>query len=146
MKRIISIISYLLLCINILNATGTAKETVSDSICINQEKIYTAVDEQPKFIDGDGALYKWLSENIRYPEAAVQNNIQGRVTTQFIVEKDGSIGEVKIVRGKNPELDAEAIRVIKSLPRFIPGKMNGQAVRVWYTLPVNFKIKQNNPN
>lgn len=105
------------------------------------EKIFTAVEEQPKFPGGDAELYKWLNKNIRYPEMAAQNNIQGRVTVQFVVEKDGSVGEVKIVRGKDPDLDKEAVRVVKSLPKFIPGKMNGQNVRVWYTLPINFKLQ-----
>ncbi len=105
------------------------------------EKIFTAVEEQPKFPGGDAELYKWLSKNIRYPEMAAQNNIQGRVTVQFVVEKNGSVGEVKVVRGKDPDLDKEAVRVVKSLPKFIPGKMNGQNVRVWYTLPINFKLQ-----
>lgn len=105
------------------------------------EKIFTAVEESPKFPGGDAELYKWLSKNIRYPEMAAQNNIQGRVTVQFVVEKDGSVGEVKVIRGKDPDLDKEAVRVVKSLPKFIPGKMNGQSVRVWYTLPISFKLQ-----
>lgn len=105
------------------------------------EKIFTAVEESPKFPGGEKEMYNWLSRNIRYPEMAQQNNIQGRVTVQFVVEKDGSIGEVKVVRGKDPDLDKEAVRVVKSMPKFIPGKMNGQAVRVWYTLPINFKLQ-----
>lgn len=105
------------------------------------EKIFTAVEESPKFPGGDAELYKWLSKNIRYPEMAAQNNIQGRVTVQFVVEKNGSVGEVKVVRGKDPDLDKEAVRVVKALPKFIPGKMNGQSVRVWYTLPINFKLQ-----
>ena len=105
------------------------------------EKIFTAVEESPKFPGGDAELYKWLSKNIRYPEMAAQNNIQGRVTVQFVAEKDGAVGEVKVVRGKDPDLDKEAVRVVKSLPKFIPGKMNGQSVRVWYTLPINFKLQ-----
>ncbi|MDE6118730.1 MAG: energy transducer TonB, partial [Muribaculaceae bacterium] len=85
-------------------------------------------------------LYEYLSKNIRYPEQAAQNDIQGRVTVQFVVEKDGSIGEVKVVRSKDPDLDKEAVRVVKSLPKFVPGKMNGQSVRVWFTLPITFKL------
>jgi protein TonB len=105
------------------------------------EKIFTAVEQAPKFPGGDAEMYKWLSNHIRYPEQAAQNNIQGRVTVQFVVEKDGSIGEVKVVRGKDPDLDKEAVRVVKSMPKFVPGKMNGQAVRVWFTLPINFKLQ-----
>lgn len=72
----------------------------------------------------------------------MENNIQGRVVVQFVVTKTGTIGEVKVIRGKDPDLDKEAIRVVKSLPKFIPGKMNGEVVNVWYTLPINFKITE----
>lgn len=102
--------------------------------------MFKVVEQQPQFPGGIEALYKFLNDHIRYPEQAAQNNIQGRVTVQFVVERDGSIGEVKVVRGKDPDLDKEAVRVVKSLPNFIPGKNNGQAVRVWYTLPINFRL------
>ena len=72
---------------------------------------------------------------------AMENNIQGRVVVQFVVTSTGKIGEVKVVRSKDPDLDKEAVRVVKSLPNFIPGKMNGQAVNVWYTLPITFKLQ-----
>lgn len=124
----------------------TVVREVRDEVVVEEkkpepEKIFTAVEESPKFPGGDAELYKWLNKNIRYPEMAAQNNIQGRVTVQFVVEKDGSIGEVKVVRGKDPDLDKEAVRVVKALPKFIPGKMNGQSVRVWYTLPIMFKLQ-----
>ncbi|MCM1310449.1 MAG: energy transducer TonB [Bacteroides sp.] len=124
----------------------TVVREIRDEVVVEEkkpepEKIFTAVEESPKFPGGDAELYKWLSKNIRYPEMAAQNNIQGRVTVQFVVEKDGSVGEVKVVRGKDPDLDKEAVRVVKSLPKFIPGKMNGQSVRVWYTLPIMFKLQ-----
>ncbi len=125
----------------------TVVREVRDEVVVEEkkapepEKIFTAVEESPKFPGGDAELYKWLSKNIRYPEMAAQNNIQGRVTVQFVVEKNGSVGEVKVVRGKDPDLDKEAVRVVKSLPKFIPGKMNGQSVRVWYTLPIMFKLQ-----
>lgn len=124
----------------------TVVREVRDEVVVEEkkpepEKIFTAVEESPKFPGGEKEMYNWLSRNIRYPEMAQQNNIQGRVTVQFVVEKDGSIGEVKVVRGKDPDLDKEAVRVVKSMPKFIPGKMNGQAVRVWYTLPINFKLQ-----
>ncbi len=104
------------------------------------EKIFTAVEESPKFPGGDAAMYRWLASNIRYPEMAAQNNIQGRVTVQFVVEKDGSIGETKVVRAVDPDLNAEAVRVVKTMPKWIPAKMNGQPVRSWYTLPISFKL------
>lgn len=107
----------------------------------NTDKIFTAVEISPKFPGGDAELYKTLAQNIRYPEKAIKGNIQGRVTVQFVVEKDGSVGEVKVVRGKDPELDKEAVRVVKSLPKFNPGMMNGSPVRCWYTLPITFNLK-----
>ena len=105
------------------------------------EKVFTAVEEMPSFPGGESALYEFLNKTVRYPEMAQQNNIQGRVVVKFVVEKDGSIGEVVVVRGKDPDLDKEAVRVVKAMPKFIPGKMNGQAVRVWFTLPVTFKLR-----
>lgn len=129
-------------------ATSNAQiKIVDDSIppqkteAQNSEKIYVAVEESAKFPGGDAELYKQLSMRIHYPAEAAQKNIQGRVTIQFVIEKDGSISNVKVVRNCYPELDQEAIRVVKSLPKFTPARMNGQAVRSWYTLPVSFKIK-----
>ena len=104
------------------------------------EKVFTAVEQMPQFPGGEAELMKYLSKNIKYPTMAMENNIQGRVVVQFVVTKTGSIGEVKVVRSVDRDLDREAIRVCKSLPKFTPGKMNGQAVNVWYTLPVNFKL------
>ncbi len=103
--------------------------------------VFTAVEQMPQFPGGDAALMKYISDHIRYPAMAQENNIQGRVVVQFVVTKTGAIGEVKVVRSKDPDLDKEAKRVVKSLPKFIPGKMNGQAVNVWYTLPINFKLQ-----
>jgi len=105
-----------------------------------ENKIFTAVEQPPTFPGGEAALLKYISDHIRYPAAAQENNIQGRVVVQFVVTKDGSVGQVKVVRGKDPDLDKEAQRVVKTLPKFIPGKMNGNAVNVWYTLPINFKL------
>ncbi len=105
------------------------------------EKVFTAVEQMPQFPGGEGELMKYISQNIKYPAMAMENGVQGRVVVQFVVTKDGSVGEVKVVRGKDPDLDREAVRVVKSLPKFIPGKMNGQAVNVWYTLPINFKLQ-----
>lgn len=106
-----------------------------------KEKVFVAVEQMPQFPGGDAELMKYLSKNIKYPTMAMENNIQGRVVVQFVVTKTGAIGEVKVIRSVDRDLDREAIRVCKSLPNFIPGKMNGQAVNVWYTLPVNFKLQ-----
>ncbi|MCC8175826.1 MAG: energy transducer TonB [Bacteroidales bacterium] len=108
---------------------------------VEENKVFTAVEQMPQFPGGEGELYAWISKNLRYPPMAAENNIQGRVVVQFVVTKTGTIGEVKVLRGKDPDLDKEAVRVVKALPKFIPGKMNGQAVNVWYTLPINFKLQ-----
>ena len=109
-----------------------------------EEPVFTAVEQMPQFPGGEGELMNYISNNIKYPPMAMENNIQGRVVVQFVVTKTGKIGEVKVVRSKDPDLDKEAVRVVKSLPNFIPGKMNGQAVNVWYTLPITFNIKNLN--
>ena len=104
----------------------------------NEERIYTSVEQMPQYPGGDAALMKYVQSHIKYPPMAKENNIQGKVIVQFVVLKDGSIGEVKIVRSVDKCLDKEAVRVVKSLPKFMPGRQNGQPVAVWYTLPVSF--------
>ena len=108
-----------------------------------KEEVFKAVEQMPTFPGGDAELMKWLRDHIQYPTVAMENNIQGRVVVQFVVTKTGKVGEVKVVRSVDRDLDREAIRVCKSLPDFIPGRMNGQAVNVWYTLPVQFKLQGN---
>lgn len=106
-----------------------------------KEEVFTHVEQMPKFPGGDAELYKFINNNLNYPAMAIENNVQGRVVVQFVVTKDGSIGNVKVVRSVDRDLDNEAIRVCKKLPKFIPGKQNGQPVNVWYTLPVTFKLQ-----
>ena len=106
-----------------------------------KEEVFRAVEQMPRFPGGEQALMKYLSTHINYPTMAMENNVQGRVVVQFVVTKTGKIGEVKVVRSVDRDLDKEAVRVCKTLPDFIPGKMNGQAVNVWYTLPVSFKLQ-----
>ena len=108
------------------------------------EKVFTSVEQMPQFPGGDAALMKYLSSHIQYPAMAAENNVQGKVILQFVVEKDGRVGEVKVARSVDKDLDKEAVRVVKSLPKFTPGRQNGQAVRVWYTLPVQFKLQGTN--
>ncbi|MDE5786537.1 MAG: energy transducer TonB [Duncaniella sp.] len=108
---------------------------------VDDNKVFDVVEQKPQFPGGDAALLKYISDNIRYPAAAQENGIQGRVVVQFVVTKTGKVGEVKVLRSKDPDLDKEAIRVVKTLPAFVPGKMNGHSVNVWYTLPVTFKLQ-----
>lgn len=106
-----------------------------------EEDIFVAVEQMAEFPGGQAALMKWLSQNIRYPEAAQQNDIQGRVIVKFVVEKDGSIGQASIVKGVDKDLDREALRVVKKMPKWQPGKNNGVAVRSYFNLPVTFKLQ-----
>lgn len=108
----------------------------------DENEIFKSVEQMPQFPGGDAALIKYLDSYIQYPPEAAKNNIQGRVIVQFVVDKTGEIGEVKVVRSVDKDLDKEAVRIVKTLPKFIPGRQNGQAVAVWYTLPVTFKLPQ----
>ena len=110
----------------------------------NDMKIYEVVEEMPSFPGGMGALMSWLSQNIKYPVEAAENGVQGRVLIQFVVEKDGSISDVKVIQSVDPSLDKEAARVVSAMPKWTPGKQNGSAVRVKYTVPVTFKLQQSN--
>ena len=107
-----------------------------------EEVVFVVVESMPEFPGGQQALFKYLSENVKYPVIAQENGIQGRVICQFVVNKDGSIVDVEVVRsGGDASLDKEAIRVIKSMPKWKPGKQRGKPVRVKYTVPVNFKLQ-----
>ena len=117
------------------------KEPEPEKAKPKEEEIFVAVEQQAEFPGGQGALMKFLSNNIRYPESAQQNDIQGRVIVKFVVEKDGSIGNVTVVKGVDRDLDREAIRVVKKMPRWQPGKNNGVAVRSYFNLPVTFRLQ-----
>ena len=107
-----------------------------------EEVIFMVVETMPEFPGGQQALFKYLSENVKYPVIAQENGIQGRVICQFVVNKDGSIVDVEVVRsGGDASLDKEAVRVIKSMPKWKPGKQRGKAVRVKYTVPVSFRLQ-----
>ena len=106
-----------------------------------ENKVFDIVEQQPMFPGGPAALMKYLSEHTKYPVVAQENGVQGRVTVQFVVEKDGSISDVHVLRGVDPSLDKEAVRVVKSLPRWTPGKQNGITVRVNYRVPVLFRLE-----
>ena len=107
-----------------------------------QEKvIFQVVEEMPQFPGGMGEAMKFLAKNMKYPVAAQQAKIEGRVIVQFVVEKDGSVSDVKVMRGVNSELDAEAIRVVSMMPKWIPGKQRGKAVAVKYTMPIMFRLQ-----
>lgn len=104
-------------------------------------KIFTVVEQMPMYPGGDAALMQYLSSNIHYPAVAAENGVQGRVVVGFVVERDGSITDVNVMRSVDPSLDREAVRVVKNMPRWTPGKQNGSAVRVKYQVPVTFRLQ-----
>ena len=104
-------------------------------------KVFDVVEEMPHFPGGAAALQAFLSSHTKYPVVAQENGVQGRVIVSFVVERDGSITDVKVVRSVDPSLDREASRVVRSMPRWSPGKQNGSAVRVKYTVPVVFRLQ-----
>ena len=115
--------------------TQTRKNTTTD------DKIYEVCEQMPIFEGGDAALMKYLTDSVKYPELAKKHGVQGRVVIGFIVEKDGSLTDVKVLRHVDIALDAEALRVVKGMPKWIPGCQDEQLVRVRYNVPVSFRLK-----
>lgn len=105
------------------------------------QQIFTVVETMPEFPGGQGELLKYLAKSIKYPVIAQENGIQGRVTCSFVVNRDGSIVDAEVIRGVDPSLDKEALRVINSMPKWSPGKQRGKPVRVKYTVPVTFRLQ-----
>ena len=120
---------------------NTEEQAPQDTKPQSDDKVYKSVEQMPRFPGGEVGLMKYLQENIKYPPEAAKNDIEGRVIVQFIVDKTGQVGEVKVLRPISEELDAEAVRVVKTLPKFEPGRQDGEAVSVWYTLPISFKLQ-----
>ena len=120
-----------------------AKEVIAQPEPPKEEetKVFDVVEQMPSFPGGPSALMQYLSSNIKYPVVAEENGVQGRVVCTFVVERDGSITDVRVIRSVDPSLDKEAVRVVKSMPKWIPGKQNGSAVRVKYTVPVTFRLQ-----
>lgn len=105
------------------------------------QEVFVVVEEMPSFPGGDAELLKFIYDNIQYPEIAKENNIQGKVIMRFCVTYKGTVDQVSVSRGVDPSLDEEAVRVIKMLPLFKPGKQGGKPVNVWYSLPISFQLK-----
>lgn len=106
-----------------------------------ESKVFDVVEQMPSFPGGTAALMQYLAKNIKYPVVAEENGIQGRVICTFVVERDGGVTDVRVAKSVDPSLDKEAVRVVSSMPKWIPGKQNGSAVRVKYTLPVTFRLQ-----
>ena len=107
----------------------------------DEGEIFEVVEQNPQFPGGDAALMAWLTKNLKYPSVAQENGIQGRVMVSFVVNKDGSIVDPKIIRSVDPSLDKEAIRVVSAMPKWTPGRQRGKTVRVKYSLPVTFRLQ-----
>ena len=110
---------------------------------IDNEQIFYAVERKPVFPGGERALRRYIAQHIQYPVMAQENEIEGTVTVMFVVGEHGEVYNVRVIRGVDPLLDSEAVRVVRSLPRFKPGMNNGQPVKVWFTLPIVFKLQKN---
>lgn len=108
---------------------------------VEEEQIFEFLEEMPEFPGGEKAMLKWLGEHVKYPAVAAENNIQGRVMVSFVVERDGSVSNVKVDRGVDPSLDKEAIRLVESMPKWKPGMQTGKPVRCRFRLPVTFKLR-----
>lgn len=102
--------------------------------------IFGTIESDPQFPGGQRALLDWVQTNLIYPRSAIEAGRQGKVIVQFVVKSDGTIGETKVVRSKSEDLDNEALRIVRSLPRFTPGTLSGVPTDVWYTLPIIFKL------
>ena len=115
------------------------REVIAEPV-VEEEKPYEAVEQMPTFPGGETELMKFIRDNLKYPVIAQENGIQGRVILRFVVSKTGAIDNVTVLRSLDPTCDKEAIRVVKSMPKWIPGKQNGNNVPVYFTLPVVFKL------
>lgn len=108
---------------------------------VEEQKVFIRVEKMPEFPGGEKALLEFLSKNIKYPQIAADNGVQGKVYLKFVVEKDGKVGEVQVQRSPDKLLEKEAVRVVKTLPKFSPGMQRGKPVRVWYQVPVTFRLQ-----
>jgi len=138
--------------ISVADVKGTDEEHGIDIAELNQNKViveekvddekpFEVVEQAPSFPGGLAELNKFLSDNIRYPVIAQENGIQGRVIIKFVVSKTGDISDIQVIRGVDPSLDREAVRVVQAMPKWIPGRQRGQAVPVYFTLPVVFRLQ-----
>lgn len=136
--------------LEILDAEDESENQVVDNVTdfgdygdedTGESEVFVVVEDMPSFPGGN--VQKWISKNVKYPVLAMENGIQGKVYIQFVIEKDGSITDVKVIRGVDASLDKEAVRVVQAMPKWKPGKQRGKAVRVSYTLPINFQLSNN---
>ena len=144
MKKLFAFLFSVIASITLAYAQSGSNESGTNEA---DETVYAVVEKMPEYPGGQQALFDYLKANVKYPEIARENGIQGRSLVQFVVNKDGSISDVQILRsGGDPSLDKEAVRVISAMPNWIPGKQGGKLIRVRYTVPVNFRLTGDNKN
>ncbi|HJP62925.1 MAG TPA: energy transducer TonB [Mucilaginibacter sp.] len=117
-----------------------AKQADPDSVAVDTNKIFRPIDQEPIFPGGMAKLYQYILKNLKYPKEALENKVQGRVLVSFIIEKDGTLTDIKVSKGLTPETDAEAIRLIQACPKWRPGTQGGRPVRVQYIIPIKFEL------
>lgn len=127
--------------VNDLNKIEVKEQVIAEPVVDDEPLSIALVEQKPSFPGGEAAMYTWLGNNTVYPPAASEEGAQGRVVVEFVVGKDGSITNVRVVRPRHPALDREAVRVVSAMPTWVPGRNNGQPVKVTYTLPVTFKLQ-----
>ena len=133
MKKLILMTAMAVFCL----MTASAQKTV---VSQENQKVFDTVEQMPEYPGGMPALIEFLQTNMKYPEDAQKQKVEGRVMVMFVVEKDGSITDVKVARNVFPSLDEEAVRVVNAMPKWTPGKEKGKPVRVQYTLPISFRL------
>ncbi len=132
--------------VKIESTEADANTQISAPVEVQQEEEieevinFYVIEEKPEFPGGEAAMFQWIAKNIKYPEIAKENGVQGKVFVQFVIGKDGKVTDVQVVRGVDPSLDKEAVRVIQSMPTWKPGKQRGKAVKVSFQIPINFKL------
>ena len=143
MKKII-LMSFLTMCLATANAQNGMGQ-VTPPPTVDSNNVYFTVEKMPEFPGGQVELMKYLASNIKYPKDAANAGKQGRVIVRFVVNEDGSISDETLIRGVFPSLDEEALRVIKSMPKWHPGEQDGKKVRVYYTIPISFILPAPGP-
>ncbi|HNW57480.1 MAG TPA: TonB family protein, partial [Bacteroidales bacterium] len=124
---------------NAVNVEVVKEEDVTDKS--SEPEPFVVVEDMPMFPGGDASLLKYIAEHVNYPQTAKENNIAGRVIVRFCINATGNVERISILKGVDPDLDAEAIRVVGTLPTFQPGRQSGKAVPVWYMVPITFTLK-----
>jgi periplasmic protein TonB len=145
--KVLSVLAVLFVIVS-LSSCATRKKALAQQPALKekasspeQEVPFVVVEEMPMFPGGDSTLLAYISKNTKYPESAKTNKIQGKVIVRFCVTSKGGVDRISVLKGVNPELDAEAARVVATLPQFKPGKQGGRSVPVWYMVPIDFSLK-----